>query len=567
MKRVVKLVESGLFSHQDLALATMAERYDDGQQDLAFITAWVSAWTRAGHVCLSINTPFDALLSEGEGAEVTVPSLTTWVQQMPSDHPFVSDGSRATPLVMDKTNGLLYLHRWYGAEMRVANAIRARSSMNRTELSGEEQRRLKELFPDPESVAQKEAVQTALSSPFAIITGGPGTGKTTTILKLIDLFVLHHGDGVLISLCAPTGKAVSRMDESIRGQVNASNDKRLKALFSFESDAPVEKPITLHRLLGTHPVLGTCRYHRDNKLPHDLVIVDESSMMDLWLMNQLIHALRPEAHLIFVGDKDQLPAVGSGTIFSDLCGATSLSSVIGQLTKNWRAKEAPGIVELAMAINAGLAEKVTELLAAGNEHVQWHPSAQDFNVLLKTRALPVWQKLLACSTASEAFQLLNTFQVLCAVKRGPCGVQRVNELAKSMLKKNERYYHGLPIMISANERQVNLYNGDLGVVLASEAGELNAWFPDGAGYRSVALSRLPAHEPVYAMTIHKSQGSEAAHIFMVLPDEPSPVLTKELLYTGITRAKKRVDLYASETVIQASVKKNVSRVSGLAFRL
>jgi len=567
MKRVLELVEAGVFNNQDLALATMAERYDDGSQDLPLIIAWVSQWTQAGHVCLSVDAAAEDLMGEGELPAIEWPSLKQWAKEIPPDHPFVGDGSRATPLVVDRACGLIYLHRWFAAENRVADAIRTRLEMKRLVLSAEEGRRLDELFPDPESAAQRDAVETALSACFSIITGGPGTGKTTTILKLIDLFVHHHGAGVKIALCAPTGKAVSRMDESIRGQINASCDAHLKTIFSFKPDSPVDSPITLHRLLGTNPVRGTCRYNQSNKLPHDLVVVDESSMMDLLLMNQLIHALRPEAHLILVGDKDQLPAVGSGTIFADFCGATGLSSVIGWLTKNWRAQEAPGIVELASLINDGHSGQVMDLLAKGNENVQWVPAEKSLAGLLKEKALPVWEKLIKCSSAEEAFHLLAKFQVLCAVRRGPSGVQAANELARSMLNRTGTYYHGLPILISANERQVNLYNGDMGIVLKDDAGELKAWFPSGSGWRSVALARLPAHGPVYAMTIHKSQGSEAEEILVVLPETESPIMTRELLYTAVTRAKKKVYLRAADPVVRDSVSRTVSRVSGLPFKL
>ena len=565
MNRILELYEAGIFDAQAVALAKMAQRYDDGLQDLPFVIAWISQWTQSGHVCLSTQTSFDELIKEEGGPDVEVPLLNEWVNTIPLDHPFVGDGSHATPMVVDKERGLLYLHHWFMAENRVVEAIQERLK-EPIILSGDDHARLDKLFPDSESVAQKNAVKTALSSSFSIITGGPGTGKTTTILKLIDLFVSHHGDGVRIALCAPTGKAMSRMEESIQEQVAESSDEEWKNIFSFKLGTPVDPPKTLHRLLGVNPVRGSCRYNQSNKLPHDLIVIDESSMMDLLLMNQLIHAVRPDAHLILVGDKDQLPAVGSGTIFSDLCGSSGLKSVIGLLTKNWRAKEAPGIVELASLINEGQVKQVIAFLRRGHENVQWHQENESLKGLLKERALPVWEKLVKCSSPKDAFGLMAEFQILCAVRRGSDGVQMINDLARRMLRKSADYYHGLPIMISANDPKLKLYNGNLGVVLKDDNGNLTAWFPDGLNFRYVALPRLPAHEPVYAMTIHKSQGSEAENVFIVLPDAGSPILTRELLYTAITRAKKKVDLWASETVVCDSIGRTVSRVSGLPFK-
>lgn len=567
MNRVLELNKRGVFNDQDVALARMAERYSDHLSDLPLVTAWVSQWTQSGHICLSVETFFSELTEDVDLSGVQIPSLKEWVHSVPSDHPFVGDGSRGTPVVVDKGRGLLYLHRWFAAENRVAAAIKTRLAMEPTVLSNEEHRRLNKLFPEPDSIGQRNAVETALSAPFSIITGGPGTGKTTTILKLIDLFVAHHGEGVRVSLCAPTGKAVSRMDESIRGQINASSDEQLKRVFSFEPAAPVDPPTTLHRLLGSNPVRGTCRYNYSNKLPYDLIVVDESSMMDLLLMNGLIHALRSEAHLILVGDKDQLPAVGSGTVFSDLCNLSRLDPVIGRLSKNWRASDAPGIVALASMVNEGVAEGTIQILKAGNDNLEWFHQDVNFADVIKDKALSCWCDLRACSSAEQAFAVLERFQVLCAVRKGPTGVHAVNNLARELLKESSSYYHGLPIIISSNDRQVKLFNGDVGVILRDGNNELRAFFPAESGYRAVSISRLPEHQSVYAMTIHKSQGSEAENILVVLPETESPILTKELLYTAITRAKKKVILWASGDIIRRAVKRHVSRVSGLQHRI
>ena len=495
------------------------------------------------------------------------PDLSVWASTVPADHPFVSDGSRLTPLVLDRDNRLLYLHRWYKAEKRVGDMIRSRiANTNTHTVEPEEIQRLEEHF-SADASEQRAAVEKALNSPFSIITGGPGTGKTTTIMKLIDLFVLRHGKDRRIAVCAPTGKAVSRLEESIRGQVLASDDQTLQDIFSFDSGKPVDTPITLHRLLGINPVRGTCRYNAENLLPYDLVVLDEASMVDLLLLNQLILALRPDAHLLLVGDKDQLPAVGSGTIFADLCSASRLDSVLGILRKNWRAREAPGIVELSAAVNQGDAELAMKFLKADHDNVKWFAGEDDFEEIVLGEAFAYWDALRRCVEPSEAFDILSRFQVLCAVRRGNFGVNAVNDLARAKLGEVKAYYQGLPIMISANDPRLKLFNGDVGVILNNADGELRAFFPMGKEFRSIGISRLPEHEPVYAMTIHKSQGSEAERVFVILPKTESPILTKELLYTAITRAKKNVCLWAKEAIIRSTVLGHVTRVSGLPLRL
>jgi exodeoxyribonuclease V alpha subunit len=567
MKRVRALRALGLFNEQDVALARQAELYADGLEDLAFMTAWVSQWTQSGHVCLALDTPFSELAGELELPDISIPTPKSWVEQIPANHTFVGDGSRRTPLVVDVATGALYLHRWYKAEQRVVAAIRDRMGGESLALTAPEQQRLDAHFPATEAAAQRAAVEIAMSGSFSIITGGPGTGKTTTLLKLIALFVMHHGADSKIALCAPTGKAVSRMDESIRGQMALTQDAWLRRIFSFEVWAPVSPPTTVHRLLGVNPVRGACRFNEHNKLPYDLIILDESSMMDLLLMNQLMLALRPETHLVLVGDKDQLPAVGCGTVFADLCCADSLSERVAVLDKNWRAKEAPTIVELAAAVNHSRCSDLFGLLNQNPAEVEWIKPEGDLQHVLIEKALPHWQQLKRCRTPKDAFEQLMSFQLLCAVRKGEYGVWAANEQAKRLLGEMSTHYHGLPIMITKNESQLKLYNGDVGVVLEDDEGKLGAWFPVAEGYRSIDLSRLPVHEPVYAMTIHKSQGSEAQQIMLILPEQQSPVLTRELLYTGITRAKKNVTLMGSKDVLEYCVARTVSRVSGISARL
>ncbi len=570
MERVNALLKAEFFDLQDLALAQVAIPYSKDLPDLPFVTAWVSRWTRQGHICLSTALSFsESIDSDVDLSTYRFPDLKAWADAVPENHPFVSDGSRRTPLVVDREHGLIYLHRWYMAEQRVADAIldRIHNPGDECVLTPKDHDRLTFHFPSPDSAAQKRAVQTAMQTPFALITGGPGTGKTTTILKLIDLFVHHYGKDVKIALCAPTGKAVSRMEESIREQGGRSTDASVQAIARFDSESPTHPPVTLHRLLGLNPVKGTCRYNQKKPLPYDLIVLDESSMVDLLLMHQLVQAMKRSARLVLVGDKDQLPAVGAGTLFADLCKSPGLQACTALLDINWRAKEAPEIVRLAGAINRGAADEAIRLLEDGSGQVRWFREDTALADLLKSGALPHWQKIKQCKTAQEAFRQMAEFQLLCAVRKGERGVSAINEKAMELLGEKRAPYHGLPIMISVNEYQHKLYNGDTGIMLNDEHGTLRAYFPVAGGFRSLDLSRLPAYEPLYATTIHKSQGSEAQEILLVLPSRDSAVLTVELLYTGITRARRMVSVFGEEEILRMGITRSVERASGIGYVL
>lgn len=570
MERVYALLKAGIFDLQDLALAQVAVSYSKGTPDLPFVTAWVSQWIRQGHICLPVTVSFaESIDSDEDLSAFCFPNLKQWVESLPKDHPFVSDGFRPTPLVVDREHGLIYLHRWYKAEQRVAAAIlqRMQADGDDGDVTPDDQSRLDFHFPDPESSAQKNAVKIALQKPFALITGGPGTGKTTTILKLIDLFVHHYGKDKKIALCAPTGKAVSRLEESIREQGERSADEAVKVIAQFDSESPVHPPVTIHRLLGLNHVKGTCRYNPKNLLPYDLIVLDESSMLDLLLMNQLVQAMRSTAHLVLVGDKNQLPAVGAGTLFSDLCKASGLQACTALLDINWRAKESPDIVTLAKAVNGQDAHETIRVLSASSTQTSWANGDADLDDLLSTKALPHWRKLKQCGTAEDAFRQMAEFQLLCAVRKGERGVSAINTRAMEMLGEKRAPYHGMPIMISVNEYQHKLYNGDTGILLNDESGKLKAWFPVTGGCRALDLSRVPAYEPLYATTIHKSQGSEAQEILMVLPDRDSAILTVELIYTGVTRARRMVSVCGSEEMIRRGLGRSVERASGIGYLL
>lgn len=449
---------------------------------------------------------------------------------------------------------------------------------------------------------QKLAAATAAARPFAVISGGPGTGKTTTVAKLLAILVetgLQAGKAPAIRLVAPTGKAAARLTESIGSALQA-----LDLPPEWVEAIPTEAG-TLHRLLGVIPGRSQFRHHAGNPLHLDLLVVDEASMVDLPMMARLLDALPIHARLILLGDKDQLASVEAGAVLGDICSfieqgispaqADWLSRQTGYrlqgspagapvrdslclLAKSWRFDQHSGIGQLARACNSGDATAVESVWGMGFADISLHPWAGEAYDALIAQGVAGYGSYLKAARAGEApaavFKAFNSFQILCALRDGPFGVLGLNErleLALSragLIARDGDWYAGRPVMVVRNDHGVGLYNGDMGLCLPDETGRLKVWFeqPDGT-LRALLPSRLPPHETVYAMTIHKSQGSEFAHTVLVLPDSPSPLLTRELVYTGITRAKARLDLYGDRALLAQAVRKKTERYSGLAERL
>lgn len=449
---------------------------------------------------------------------------------------------------------------------------------------------------------QKLAAATAAARPFAVISGGPGTGKTTTVAKLLAILVetgLHVGKAPAVRLVAPTGKAAARLTESIGAALQAL-DLAPEVVAAIPTEAG-----TLHRLLGVIPGRSQFRHHAGNPLHLDLLVVDEASMVDLPMMARLLDALPGHARLILLGDKDQLASVEAGAVLGDICSfieqgvsteqAQWLSRQTGYrlqgrprgapvrdslclLAKSWRFDQHSGIGQLARACNSGDATAVEAVWGMGFADISLHPWAGEAYEALIAQGVAGYGAYLRAARAGEApatvFKAFNGFQILCALRDGPFGVEGLNqrlELALSragLIQRDGDWYGGRPVMVVRNDHGIGLYNGDMGLCLPDETGRLKVWFeqPDGS-LRALLPSRLPPHETVYAMTIHKSQGSEFAHTVLVLPDGPSPLLTRELVYTGITRAKARLALYGDRALLAQAVRKKTERYSGLAERL
>lgn len=448
---------------------------------------------------------------------------------------------------------------------------------------------------------QKVAAAVALTRRFSVISGGPGTGKTTTVTKLLASLVTQaqqDNKSIAIKLVAPTGKAAARLTESI-GQAVQSIGLAPEVKEAIPTDAS-----TLHRLLGYIPNQVDFRHNKSNPLHLDVLVVDEASMVDLPMMARLLDAVPEHARVILLGDKDQLASVEAGAVLGDICQFTKMgysqnqAQQLSQLTgyalpvqshnnavadslcmlqKSYRFDARSGIGQLAKAINEGSKFKVEAVWAKGFSDIRFHDLSNDSYNAMITMMVNGYRSYLGHIHAGDkpevALKAFSQIQLLCAMREGDFGVVGLNQRIEKGLRKSdliphgdEVWYSGRPVMVTQNDYGVGLYNGDIGIAMPDPADQrLRVYFdmPDGS-IRGVLPSQLPEHETVYAMTIHKSQGSEFEHTVLALPAEFSPILTRELIYTGVTRAKKKLDLFATEKVVARGVMIKTQRNSGLA---
>ncbi|WP_156293169.1 exodeoxyribonuclease V subunit alpha [Serratia oryzae] len=593
----------------DVHFAQIVASHDE--PELLLAAACLSAEAGAGHVCLLLDQLSPENLFNGRQPELALaawqaagqPDLARWQQRLASSAA-VSDGNSATPMVLQQQR--LYLQRMWQSEGEVAAFI-SRDAVPQAVEEGQLRAILDQLFGEAADEAdwQKIAAAVAATRRIAVISGGPGTGKTTTVAKLLAALVQLGGDTRLrIQLAAPTGKAAARLTESLgtaSRQLPLTPEQR--ALFPVEA-------ATLHRLLGAQPNSQRMRYHRGNPLHLDVLVVDEASMVDLPMMARLIAALPPEARVIFLGDRDQLASVEAGAVLGDICRfaeqgysaerAAQLARLTGYalqgrpvgaavrdslclLRKSYRFDAKSGIGQLALAVNAGDGKQAMAALNGRYADVAGYPLAEteDYQQLLDACVAGYRDYLKRVAAGADAATILKAFgrfQVLCALREGPFGVTGLNERIESglqragLIRRNPgpagRWYLGRPVMIGRNDSALGLFNGDIGIALPGAEGELRVHFqlPDGS-IKSVQPSRLPAHETAYAMTVHKSQGSEFDHTLLVLPNHYLPVLTRELVYTAITRARQQLSLYATDKVLLSAIRTPTQRRSGLAERL
>lgn len=656
-------VERGWLRALDKAfVAFLHERDPQGDPLVLLAAALTSHQLGHGHVCLdlfeTLKEPDFALSLPPEGDVQTgamlLPSQLlealdgeAWCKALQAsslvEHAGQSSADAASrPLVLSERR--LYLRRYWTYERRIDGALRQRLAVAEA-TPADLPVRLNGLFGSPAQNApvdwQKLACALATRGALSIVTGGPGTGKTTTVVRLLALLqapAVEAGAPLRIRLAAPTGKAAARLTESISVQVK-----------SLEVDDKVRQKIpsdvtTVHRLLGSRPGTRHFRHHAGNRLPLDVLVVDEASMIDLEMMANLLDALPAHARLVLLGDKDQLASVEAGAVLGDLCrdaeagwytaqtrswleqvsgenlsasdlqqdldGTHPLAQQVVMLRHSRRFGEGSGIGQLSRLVNQQLPREARALLAAGNH-------ADLFALPLKGEQDRAFERLALEGRGTEAkgyrhyierlreqrpdtrsgledprwaawaghvLQAFEAFQVLCAVRKGPWGVEGLNEritralFARKLIDGDQQWYEGRPVLMTRNDYGLGLMNGDIGIALMLPEGEgqarrhvLRVAFArnDGqGGIRFVLPSRLNDVETVYAMTVHKSQGSEFSHTALVLPEALNPVLTKELIYTGITRAKHWFSLVEPRAgVFEEAVQRKVKRLSGLMLGL
>ncbi|MDK9793295.1 exodeoxyribonuclease V subunit alpha [Vibrio sp. D431a] len=474
--------------------------------------------------------------------------------------------------------------------------------------SAEDLKKLSKLIPENSRLDwQKIAVASSLLKPLAIITGGPGTGKTTTVIKLLASMIHSHRTNAndelsyippTIKLVAPTGKAAMRLTESIGGALQTMNlDEDVAAHIPTQAS-------TLHRLLGATKGASKFRFNAENRLHLDALVVDEASMIDLPMMFSLVCALPPHAKLILLGDKDQLASVEAGSVLADFCAfsrfsfssnhtsqiealtsfkinsspkAKLLTDCVSELKKSYRFHAKSGIGQLAKAVNNGESADIDKVLSEGFDDVHFSElNANSYNEMITQVSASYAEYIDLIRTGASYKEIIDTYnsiRLLCAVREGEFGLTGLNSKIEKKLcsmgllsiHKHNSWYEGRPIMVVRNDYSTGLYNGDIGITVRDpESNNLIVIFefPDGS-IKQYQTCRIPDHETAFAMTIHKSQGSEFPNTYMVLPVKPTPVLTRELVYTGITRAKTNLHMFATRDILHRGAKARTIRHGGL----
>jgi exodeoxyribonuclease V alpha subunit len=576
MTESLSLLRQHGFSELACQFAAFIARKESAHNALVSLSAGLlTEAITEGHVCLNLRQ-----LPECAAAlnAVLPDNAELWITELRNAKSVGRPGDY-TPMILTE-EGLLYLYRYWLDERDVATAIRSRLHA----VDDLDYQRLNQTLAEWNNPIagvdwQKAAVAMALSRHLAVISGGPGTGKTTIVLKILQCLQQQKAD-LRIGLAAPTGKAAARLQQSI-------------------SRHQVVEVKTLHRLLGITEHNDQGRYNAERPLPMDVLIIDEASMIDISLMAKLMRAMPAKARLILLGDSQQLASVESGAVLANLSeseqGAFTsdfvesfpllglaanasnsqsalLTNSFVRLQHSYRFDKDSLVGQLAKQVNAGDAETAIQLLS-GQETTIWHaPDERSVLQVLISGYQAFIEAIEKKKTPLKVTQAFDQFRVLAALKQGPQSVMSVNRLMTRFLaqkgwRTNQTFYQGRPIMITQNDYRQQLFNGDIGIILRDTDGQLKACFYFGEALRWVGLNRLPAHETVFAMTVHKSQGSEFDAVSILLPEEISPILNRELLYTAITRARKTLSMLATEQALRHTIHSRHQRESGLTAQL
>jgi exodeoxyribonuclease V alpha subunit len=612
-----RLLEAGVISVLDMHFARGLARLHPDEPESVFLgAALASRAVRHGHVCADLHRVLESPLldEEGQPLDVVLPGLSCWAMDLGAS-PLVSAGERPTPLVFDG-GARLYLARYWRYQTALAKGLRARveqrpAGMDSHQLTAGLDRLFSSEGEHRADPWQRLAAVVAARRGLTVISGGPGTGKTSTVVRILALLqeqALAKGERPLrMQLFAPTGKAAARLGEAIV--------ERLAGLPVDDAvrQAIPTQPSTIHRGLGFRPSTPTHFAHdAGNPLPVDLALVDEASMVDLALMAKLVDAVPPQARLVLLGDKNQLASVEAGAILGDVCRTDTrpgyspqfrdeLRAVLGRgLPEDLHAAGAPGIgdciVELAHSYRfaaqggiGGLARAVNRGDGAGAVAALGMPVAanrvgedagavalvelreeDDLAKVLRPLVLNGFAGVVRGQAPEERLEALGRFRLLSPHRQGRYGVLALNRLVEEelgragLINTRDVWYDGRPVIVTENDHQLELYNGDVGLVHRDRSGVTRVAFGTaGGGLRWLAPARLPPHETVFAMTVHKSQGSEFERVALILPAAVSPVLTRELVYTAITRGRRQIVVVGTAGVLKEAIERRIDRASGL----
>ncbi len=564
--------EAGVLDAADVhAAQRLCALAGDEDELVALAVAFVVRAVRGGSVCVELATVAEATLGE-----LPWPDLEAWHAAV-AGSPLVTSETPVLRLLEHGGVRLLYLDRYWREEEQVHADLTGRPPGSAAPDEAWLTAALDRVFPAEGYDEQRTAARVALTHATTVLTGGPGTGKTTTVAALLalcaELAELAGQPAVRIALAAPTGKAAARLQQAVETEVAklpASDQARLSGV----------RAVTLHRLLGARPDTSSrFRHHRDNRLPHDVVVVDETSMVSLTMMARLLEAVRPGSRLILVGDPFQLASVEAGAVLADLVETVEETTRVGVAALVTSHRFGESIGALAEAVRSGDADRAVALLERGDDHVQLvdvDDPAPRVRGLVVPHALGILRAAEA-GDADRALELLDQQRLLCAHREGPYGVRHWNTQVERWLGEETgepiyaAWYAGRPLLVTANDYGLGIYNGDTGVAVrppaASPGRALRAAVAGSAGRLDLATSRLGQVETMHALTIHKSQGSQADQVVVILPPPESRLLTRELFYTAITRARERMVVVGSPGDVRAAIERRALRATGLRQRL
>ncbi len=609
-----RLRDAGVLDDTEVLVADALTRLTgDERDDVALVAALAVHATRRGHVALDLQAAVaDGVAGDDDRvADVEMPPVDQLLASARTSPAVkVIDAAERTagtgevhdasathhpPLVLD--GGLIYLDRYWRHERRLARALVERARVRRDAVdTAVLERHLARLFAatDERDDAQLAACRAVVRHALTIVTGGPGTGKTSTIVRMLATLQLMFAPPLRVVLAAPTGKAAARMGEAVRDALEGLDLDDATAAAMRATPA-----MTLHRLLGYDPSRPT-RFRHDaaHPLNVDVVIVDEASMVSLPLMTRLVEALDDAARLVLVGDRDQLASVDAGAVLSDVCapqrqGVGGVGERVVELTRPHRFAATSSVARLAHACSIGSMREVRAVFDAGADDVALVDAAgvgaEALTGLRERITAPLAaarQRAVDGADPREVLAAVEQLRVLAAVRGGPDGVEALNRRIEAWmaeaspsqgadgadldLLRQGRFTLGTPVMVTRNDYQTRLFNGDVGVVVrdAQRAdGTRVAFATTDGGVRTFAPQRVSGLVSVFAMSVHKSQGSQFDEVVLVLPSQHSPVLTRELLYTGVTRARSRLTLVADPKILDVALTRRVQRASGLAARL